>query len=430
MSSDRLPAEGYKTPFELSADIWTAAASAMEQVSAGPDASAEMASIEVGETPSEVVYRENKLELHRYEPEGEPVQEVPILVVYALINRPYILDLQPDRSVIRQLQRAGFTTYLIDWGEPSRLDTSLGLDDYVDRYIDNCVDEVRSLEDVDRVNILGYCMGGTMSAMYTALEPEKVNALGLMAAGLCFDDTGGILEMWGDEMYFDPEEVTQTYGNVPSDFLDYGFALMDPIDNFVTKYVHLADNLENDDFVENFARMERWLSDGIDVAGRAYVEFLRWMYQENLLYRNEVELNGRAVDIERIDMPVLQIIGEYDHLIPPESSKPFTDILPSDDTEIIEFSTGHIGLSVSSRSHAELWPEVTTWYSQRSDGSRAEELTSLDGIGPTYFKRLQSAGIETVDELATADASELAESVDIPEGRLETLIERARSRSN
>ena len=251
-----------------------------------------------------------------------------------------------------------------------------------------------------------------------------------MAAGLCFDDTGGILEMWGDEMYFDPEEVTRTYGNVPSDFLDYGFALMDPIDNFVTKYVHLADNLENDDFVENFARMERWLSDGIDVAGRAYVEFLRWMYQENLLYRNEVELNGRAVDIERIDMPVLQIIGEYDHLIPPESSKPFTDILPSDDTEIIEFSTGHIGLSVSSRSHAELWPEVTTWYSQRSDGSRAEELTSLDGIGPTYFKRLQSAGIETVDELATADASELAESVDIPEGRLETLIERARSRSN
>ena len=173
MSSDRLPAEGYKTPFELSADIWTAAASAMEQISVAPDAATEMASIEVGETPSEVVYRENKLELHRYEPEGEPVQEIPIVVVYALINRPYILDLQPDRSVVRQLQRAGFTTYLIDWGEPSRLDTSLGLDDYVARYIDNCVDEVCALEDVDQVNILGYCMGGTMSAMYTALDLRR-----------------------------------------------------------------------------------------------------------------------------------------------------------------------------------------------------------------------------------------------------------------
>ncbi len=423
MSSDRIPTTGYKTPFELSADIWSAAAQAMEQVGEGTQVASVMADVDVGETPSEVIYRENKLTLHKYEPEGDTEQDVPILVVYALINRPYILDLQPDRSVIRQLQRAGFTTYLIDWGEPSRLDTTLGLDDYVLRYIDNCVDQVKDDASVDTVNILGYCMGGTMSAMYAALRPEKVNALGLMAAGLCFDDTGGVLELWGDESYYDPEAVTDTFGNVPSDFLDYGFALMDPIDNFVTKYVHLADNLDNEDLVENFARMERWLSDGIDVAGRAYVQFLRWLYQGNLLYHNELELDGEAVDIERIEMPVLQIIGEYDHLIPPDSSKPFTEVIPSDDTAIMEFSTGHIGLSVSGRSHAELWPSVMEWYEERSNGI---SLESIEGIGPTYAERLRGAGIDSVAALARADAASLADAADIPEGRLTPLIEQAR----
>ncbi|WP_284006532.1 poly(3-hydroxyalkanoate) polymerase subunit PhaC [Haloarcula pelagica] len=418
-----------------------------------------MESVEVGQTPSEVVYEENKLELLHYDAEAagievaeEDKESVPILITYALINRPYILDLQEERSVVRRLLEGGHDVYLIDWNEPSRLDQHLTLDDYVNRYMDNCVDVVRERSGQDAINILGYCMGGTMSVMYAALHPEKVNALGLMAAGLCFDHTGGVLEEWGSDEYYSPEDVTETFGNVPADMLDIGFALMDPVENYVSKYIRLAENIESEGFVENFGRMEKWLGDGIDVAGEAYVQFLEDVYQDNKLYRNELELDGKHVDLNNIDMPVLQLMGEYDHLIPPEASKPFNDVIASEDTRTIEFSTGHIGLSVSSSTHADLWPEVAQWYSDRNRGDEvdiavespgehdedpvddaaateeggveaAADVETVSGIGPTYADRLHAAGIETVADLAEYDAAELAEIAETTESRAQDWLD-------
>ena len=458
-------------PFDAQRRAWEQATEQLDRVDSAPESLDTMATVEVGTTPSEVVYEENKLELLHYTPE-EKKHEVPILVVYALINRPYILDLQPDRSVIQRLLEAGFEVYMIDWGEPSTLDRSLNLDDYVNRYIDNCVDVVAERAGVDAVNILGYCMGGTMSVMYSALHPEKVNTLGLMAAGLCFEGTGGILELWGDDEYYDPETLEETFGNVPADFLDIGFALMDPVNNFVTKYTQLYDNIDDEDFVQNFARMERWLSDGIDVAGAAYREFLVEVYQNNKLYHNELELDGEHVDLNEITMPVLQIVGEYDHLIPPEASKPFCDVIPSDDVEVIEASTGHIGLSVSSSSHRDLWPTVAEWYGERSvddapdddaveisidgdgddveggvvdpetpggeptadadadAGQAADELTFLSGIGSAYAERLRTAGVESIADLAAADPAHLAGVVDVGVERVRGWIEQARDRAD
>ncbi len=418
----------YTAVMDMQREAWEDAADLVSRLDQAPEAKRTIDEIEVGQTPSEVVYEENKLRLLHYESRTEEQHDVPILVVYALINRPYILDLQPDRSVVRTLLDNGFDVYLVDWGEPSTLDRELGLADYVDRYIDNCVDVVRERSDQDAIDVLGYCMGGTMSVMYSALHREKVRNLALMAAGLCFADTGGVLEKWGQQEYYDPEEVTETYGNVPAEFLDLGFALMDPVANYVTKYVRFYENMEDDDFVENFARMEEWLGDGIDVAGRAYVEFLRDVYQENALYENELELNGQHVDLNELDMPILQIVAEYDHLIPPSASKPFNEVVPSDDTETIEFPTGHIGMSVSSRSHAELWPEVCEWFEAHDDPG--PELQDVTGIGPAYAESLAGAGVETVDALADADADALAAETDLPESRLEDWIAQAQDLAN
>jgi polyhydroxyalkanoate synthase len=444
-------------PLEAQRRAVEAATQATERTSSAPDANDRIEGVEVGETPNEVVYEENKLRLRRYSPESigeERTQDVPILVVYALINRPYILDLQPDRSVVRRLLESGFEVYMIDWGEPSQLDTTLTLEDYVCRYVDNCVDEVRADADVEDVHLLGYCMGGTMSVMYAALLPEKVRTLGLMAAGLCFADTGGVLEAWGDEEFYDPSDVTDAFGNVPAEFLDVGFALMDPVNNYVRKYLNLYENLDDEDFVENFARMEKWLADGIDVAGAAYTEFLEEVYQQNALYENDLYLGDRHVDLGAVEMPVLQIMGEYDHLVPPEASKPFNDRVPSDDVTSMEFATGHIGLSVSSSSHADLWPAVADWYAERSNGEAvAVEVTSADetegaeasdvedgtddtevavgtppaltdvaGVGPAYAEKLRAAGVESVADLAAADPVVLAGEADIPEGRLRDIV--------
>ncbi|WP_257300012.1 class III poly(R)-hydroxyalkanoic acid synthase subunit PhaC [Haloarchaeobius sp. FL176] len=451
-----------QNPFAATLDMqrqaWENAAEAFEKATVAPDRADTIQDVDVGETPSEVVYEENKLRLLHYESRTDEQEPVPILIVYALINRPYILDLQPDRSVIRTLLDNGYDVYMIDWGEPSNLDRSLTLDDYVNRYIDNCVDEVRHRSGQDAINILGYCMGGTMSTMYAALEPEKVHTLALMAAGLCFAGDSGVLELWGAEDYYDPEKVTDTFGNVPAEFLDVGFALMDPVQNYVTKYVRFYENMEDEDFVENFARMEEWLGDGIDVAGETYNEFIRDIYQENKLMNNELYLGGEHVDIDNIQMPVLQIVAEYDHLIPPEASKPFNDVLATDDKTIMEFPTGHIGMSVSSRSHAELWPDVCDWFGERMvedtgdvsttaveseadaaateesedssveievEGTEKPDLEDIDGIGPAYAERLRDAGVDSVDALAAADAVELAESSELPVSRVEDWIDAA-----
>jgi polyhydroxyalkanoate synthase len=445
----------FATAIDLQRRAIESATDAVDSTRALPGAAESMAEVGVGETENEVVYEENKLVLRHYEPRTAEQRDVPILVAYALINRPYILDLQPDRSVIRTLLEAGYDVYMIDWGEPSNLDTALTLEDYVDRYVDNCVDVVRERSGVDSITLLGYCMGGTMGVMYAALHPEKVRNLVLMAAGLCFDDTGGVLELWGDGDYYDPRAVTDTFGNAPSDFLDVGFSLMDPVANNVTKYVQLFENVEDEEFVQNFARMEKWLGDGIDVAGEAYVQFLEEVYQDNELYRDELTLGDQSVDLANLEMPILQIVAEYDHLIPPGASKPFNEVVPSDDTEIIEFPTGHIGMSVSSRSHAELWPQVADWLEPRStledatdvdeadDGAETAgeadhepeagetpaqtDLEELSGVGPAYAERLRAAGVDSVETLAEADAADLADRADLPEGRLADWIDQARA---
>jgi polyhydroxyalkanoate synthase len=418
----------YTAALDASADAWKAAAETFEKAGVAPDQADRMDEVDVGETPSDVIYSENKLDLLRYDAEAagiEPENDhgTPILVVYALINRPYILDLQPGRSVVRRLLEGGFDVYLIDWGEPSQLDASLTLEDYVDRYVDDCVDATREDADVDAVNLLGYCMGGTMSAMYTALHEEKVKNLGMMAAGLCFAGNGGVLELWGGEEHFDPGTVSETFGTVPAEFFEVGFDLMDPVQNTVSKYVRLYDNVEDDDFVENFARMETWLADSIDMAGATYEEFIEDIYQENSLYENELYLGDQHVDVRGIETPILQLVAEYDHLVPPEASTPFNDVVASDDTEVMEVSAGHIGMSVSSRAHETLWPDVCDWFAERD--THGTDLEEIQGIGPAYADRLRDAGIDTAEELAEADGAAVGEEIDVSEDRVVEWIERA-----
>ena len=375
------------------------AADAVRATSALPDRLREAATVGVGETKSEVVYAENTLRLRRYEPLTDHQHGVPILVVYALINRPYVLDLQPDRSVVRRLLAAGHDVYLLDWGEPSLLDASLSLDDYVTRYLDRCVDVVRDRASRESVSLLGYCMGGTLSAVYAALFPEKVAALGLLAAPLAVDDTGGVLERWGDEAWYDPWAVADVFGTVPAEFLAAGFDLMDPMSNAVGKYARLADHVDNQDFVENFARMERWLNDGVDVAGTAYAEFVEAVYQENRLARGEFVVGGERVDPGAIEAPVLLILGTYDRLVPPASSRPFADLVGTDEVTIVEYPTGHVGLVMSARAHRGLWPEAAEWFLDQTD-----RPSLADVLGEAVERAL---GVDVETDVTVGDVDEV-----------------------
>jgi polyhydroxyalkanoate synthase len=324
--------------------------------------------IKVGTTPHEVVFTENKLRLLHYIPAAEKIFPIPLLMIFALVNRPYILDLQPGRSVVEVLLRGGIDVYMIDWGIPGDEDKHLNLDFYINRYIRNVVDKVKKISDSDKVSILGYCMGGTMSAMYTALYPEDVKNLILMTTGIDFKASdGGLLNLWGDKSSFNVDKLVDAYGNVPAEYLQSVFLFMKPIENLVTKYVNFYEKLDDEKLVENFLAMEKWLNDNIPVPGEVFREFMKYCYQENLLVQNKLKIKGRVVDLRKIACPVLNLIAEKDHLVPPATSMMLEDLISSKDKETIVFPSGHIGLSVSSKSLKELWPKVAKWLAKRSN---------------------------------------------------------------
>ncbi|MCX9012271.1 MAG: class III poly(R)-hydroxyalkanoic acid synthase subunit PhaC [Candidatus Methanoperedens sp.] len=332
------------------------------------------AEISVGTTLSKVVYSEDKMRLLHYIPAVERPHPVPVLIVYALVNRYYILDLQPDKSVIKKMLAEGFDVYIIDWGYPSGSDRYLTLDDYVNGYIDRAVDRIREISGMDKITLLGVCQGGTLSTMYASLHPEKLKNLVALVTPVNFDTDKGLLNIWAKSM--DIDRIVDCYGIVPGDMLNTGFLLTDPFRLMIDKYVGMFDRIEcksdeacrlrNEETIRNFLRMEKWIFDSPGQAGEAYRQFMKDCYQKNLLIRNEMRLNGKKVDLRNITMPLLNVMAETDHLVPNEASIPLTDAVSSTDKETLIFPTGHIGIFVGSKSQREVVPKIATWLKPRS----------------------------------------------------------------
>jgi polyhydroxyalkanoate synthase len=322
--------------------------------------------VKVGGTPHDVVYEEDTLKLLRYRRETPAAYKEPVVVCYALVNRPYILDLQPDKSVIRQLLARGFDVYMIDWGAPSAADRSLKLHDYVCGFMKNVVDFLLEHEQVSNLNLLGYCMGGAMSTMFTAVYPELVKNLILLAAPIDFGSKESLLHLWTDEKYFDIDALIDTYGNCPAPFLQGCFVMMRPVQNLYEKYFTFYDKMYDSRFVENFFSMEKWVNDNIPVAGETFREFVKMLYQRNQLVKGEFRLNDVPVKLDRITCPLLLLTARDDHLVVPESTEGIIPHVGSKDVKSMMINAGHVGLVVSSKAQKEFWPEATRWIADRS----------------------------------------------------------------
>lgn len=323
--------------------------------------------VRVGATPSRPVYREDTLRVLSYETDAEQRFATPLLFVFALVNRPYILDLRTGKSVVSHFVERGFDTYKIDWGVPTEGDRHLGLEDYVLRYMDNVVDVLREESGCEQVSVLGYCMGGTMSAMYAALRPEKVKNLILLAAPIDWSSQDALLCRWTDEKYYDVDKLIEVYGNAPAHLLQSSFLMLKPVQNLFEKYINFYENMEDEKYLEDFFAMETWLNDNIPVAGETFRQFVKYCFQQNLLIQGKLHIGRERVELKNITCPVLNLIATGDHLVTPSQSQPFTEAISSADRKTINFPAGHIGMAVGSRAHRELWPQVCEWLAQRSE---------------------------------------------------------------
>jgi len=316
-------------------------------------------------TPKDEVLSVDRWKLYRYRPLVKNPKPIPVLIFYALINRYYMIDLQPDRSMVKKFLEAGLDVFVVDWGHPARGDRYLTMEDYIDDYMNQAVDHVRQLTGNQAITLYGICQGGTFSSIYTACYPQKVRNLAIMVAPINFHTDTGLLNVWSHSL--DPDKMVEAFGNVPGDFMNVGFLLLNPLRLMFQKYIDLMEHSDNKDFVSNFVRMEKWIFDSPDQTGEAFKQFVKCMYQENQLVRGDFKLGNKTVDLKNITQPVLNVFAEKDHLVPPDCSRPFTDLVGSEDKTILSFPTGHIGLFTSSKSQRDYAPKIANWLANHSE---------------------------------------------------------------
>ncbi|MEM0022935.1 MAG: alpha/beta fold hydrolase [Archaeoglobaceae archaeon] len=318
-------------------------------------------SVEPWSCEFEVVHEDWLFKLLHFK--GERKHKIPLLFVYAFINRPYILDLHEEVSVVKKLLAEGIDVWMIDWGYPKRADKFVKIADYID-YIDFCVDKIRKEAKVEAITLHGYCLGSTLAVIYSALFPEKVKNLVIQTPPINFD-TENALALWAKHL--DARKISRAMGNVSGEMLNIAFLLVDPIRLVLGKYQGLLDNAENERFLKEFFHMDFWIFDSPAVPGSVFEEFIERWYHKNELIENRYDINGRKVDLSKITMPVLALYAEKDHITPPSSVIPFLEKIPSKDKKAMSVDKGHIGLTVSKSAHVKLWKEAIKWIVERSD---------------------------------------------------------------
>ncbi|HTR45540.1 MAG TPA: class III poly(R)-hydroxyalkanoic acid synthase subunit PhaC, partial [Thermodesulfovibrionales bacterium] len=299
----------------------------------------------------------------------------------ALVNRQYMLDLQPDRSIVRNLLQHGMDLYIIDWGYPTKADMYLSMDDYINGYLNNCVDYIRKTTKNEKINLMGICQGGTFSGIYSAIYPEKVKNLVTLVAPFDFATNDALLFNWSKHMNADA--MAEAYRVIPGDMLNAGFLMLMPFTLNIRKYVDMLDVLQDREKLLNFLRMEQWIFDSPGQAGECIRQFLKDCYQGNKLVKGELVVGDKTVNLRNITMPLLNIYASGDHLVPPAASRPLNDLVGTSDKTLYEFKGGHIGVFVGSKSQKELAPKIAEWLHDRQGGGERKTAATTAEPGGT-----------------------------------------------
>ncbi len=325
----------------------------------------------VAQTPKQVIWTLNKAKLYRYIPVVPAGQrhKVPLFLVFALMNKPYILDLRPGNSFIEYMVKQGYDVYLLDWGAPGPEDKELKFDDYVLDYLPRAIRKLKAVSGSDEFSMLGWCIGAILTTIYAALRPDDgLKNLLLLTAPLDFSDkTAGGFARWVNDQCFDPDKIVDAFGNVPGEMIDYGAKALKPVENSIGSYLTLWDNLDNPRIVESWHAMNTWVTDIIPMAGATYRQLIKEFYQENRLIEGTLTIRGEWVDLSRIRANLLNVIAMADHISPPCQSESIMTKVSSQDQLLLKVKGGHIGMMAGSGAMKYTWPHIDAWIAARSD---------------------------------------------------------------
>lgn len=317
----------------------------------------------INRTPSEVIELKGKFNLLHYKSDLTPEHKTPLLIVYSLINRHYILDLLPNVSVIKNLQRQGFDIYATDWGTPKSFDKDLTVETYAEEYLKNAIEKIKEITNSDKVSLFGYCWGGLFALIYTSTHQQDVKNLILHATPVDIDRQKTVIENW--TTHLNADNLVDVFGNIPGWILNLAFLSRNPVEALL-KYPRYFSEPRSLDEITQFFAIEMWLYDSRPIIGEVYREIVDQVYRKNLFIKNKMKVGSHIINLKNITIPLLNIVGTKDDLVPPSASTSVINAIGSTDKKLIEFPTGHVGLCISNRAHEKLWPEVGSWIAQRS----------------------------------------------------------------
>jgi polyhydroxyalkanoate synthase subunit PhaC len=345
----------------------------VEQLARLPAAAVETANIllttddaEIGATPKDAVWTHRKTTLWRYR-SNDRRHAIPVVLVFALINRPDIFDLRPGNSFVEFLLEEGYDVWLLDWGVPDDEDGGTGLDYYVCDAIPWGLREVRRHTGEEEVSLVGWCIGGALSAMHAALEGADSPVRNLVLLTTPIDTSDALYTRWVGIEAFDVDRVADAAPVLQGGAVDFANKLMKPVTNFWTTNRRLAQGvLEGTANRVAHQAMARWVADNPPFPSQAFREWITWMYKENRLVRGRIRLRGRRVDLSAIEQNLLVVTAGADHIAPRRGTLPVLDQVSSDDVTHLDRPGGHIGLMAGSKAKREVWPELANWLSERS----------------------------------------------------------------
>ncbi len=322
----------------------------------------------IGATPRDVVWTHRETTLYRYRSSNRRYR-VPLLLAFALINRPEIFDLRPGTSLVEHLVQEGFDVFLVDWGYPDEEDAEMGLDEYVCDELAWAVRETLRASGAEELSLMGWCIGATLCAMYCGLEGERPPVRNLVLLTMPIDGRGSNYAKWVGDDDFDVEETSRQWGSVPGRSIDFANKMMKPVTNFWTTYRRLWDGVQDGTARRNaYQTMAKWVADNPPFAGRAWSQWIQLIYRDAGLLRGTARLRDRTVDLGRIDQSVLVVTAGADHIAPRPGTMPFFDLISSEDVEHLDRPGGHIGLIAGSAARTEVWPSMVEWLAERSEG--------------------------------------------------------------
>jgi polyhydroxyalkanoate synthase len=249
---------------------------------------------------------------------------------------------------------------------PDEEDADMGLAEFVCDELDWAVRETLRCADQEELTLLGWCIGGTLSAIYCALHPAGAvrNAILLTTP---IDGSHSLYARWVGDDDFDVDLIADSYPAIPGAGVDWANKLMKPVTNYVTTYRQLFQGiLEGEDPRLSYQAMAKWVADNPPFPARAYREWITWMYKENRLVSGRLRLRGEQVDLSAIEQNLLVVTAGADHIAPPEGTVPLLDLVSSEDVMHLDRPGGHIGLMAGSKAKHEIWPELADWLAERS----------------------------------------------------------------